>query len=305
MKTRIINYHQDKLSPKKVVLSLGCFDGIHLGHQSLIQYLILSAKKKEAPSCLCLFDPLPFQFLKKQRAFKRLFTIKETKALLKIFDLDFFCIIPFDYEFSKLKPEEFIRSFIIKHFDPVEMIVGYDFSFAHQRVGNFSTLKNLAKKFHFDVKQVKAYLYKGEPVSSSRIRKSLSLAKMKEVKALLGRPFSIQSKVIKGEARGRQLGFPTANFQLKQKELPPFGVYGGRVKVADSWHKSVINIGTRPTFSSNTSVFVEVHIIEASFDLYDQELDLELDFFVRKEKAFSSSLELKNQIKQDIHKVLY
>ena len=185
------------------------------------------------------------------------------------------------------------------------MIVGYDFSFAHQREGNFSVLKKLADKAGFSVEQIDVCLYKKEPVSSSRIRKCLALAQMEELKALLGRPFFIKSKVIKGDARGRKLGFPTANLQVKQKELPPVGVYGGRAKVADLWHKAVINIGRRPTFVTiEDSVLIEVHIISACFDLYAQDLEVELDFFIREEKAFSKVSDLKTAIKQDIQKAL-
>ena len=171
--------------------------------------------------------------LKGQNSFKRLFTIEESKELLKPFALDFLCIIPFDHKFSKLKPKEFVDSFIIRQFDPIKIIVGYDFSFAYQRGGNFSILKKLAEESNFKVDQVPAYLYHGEPVSSSRIRKLLSLAEMQQVRTLLGRPFSIKGKVIKGKSIGRKLGFPTANLQIKQKEIPPLGVYGGRAP--NSW----------------------------------------------------------------------
>ena len=305
MKTQVIDLNQSDLAPKRSVLSLGGFDGIHLGHQALISRLSLEAKKKKIPSCLCLFDPLPFQVLKRQNSFKRLFTIEETKELLQPFDLDFFCIIPFDYQFSKLKPREFVRSFLIQQFDPVQIVAGYDFSFAYQKEGDFSVLKDLADQFGFSAEQVEAYLHEGEPVSSSRIRKCLSLAQMKELKTLLGRPFSIQGTVVRGEARGRQLGFPTANLQVKHKELPPFGVYGGRAKVADLWHKAVINLGQRPTFDpGNKRCLIEVHIISSELDLYDQNLKVELDFFIRKEQAFSEISKLKMAIKQDVKMAL-
>ena len=300
MKTQIIDFKQVGRVPKKSVLSLGCFDGIHLGHQSLIKKLVLEAKKRKAPSCLCLFDPLPLQTLKGKH-FKRLFTIEETKELLEAFSLDFLGIIPFNHRFSKLSPSEFVHSFIVQQFDPVKMVVGYDFSFAHQRKGKFSTLKKLANQHGFLVEQIGACLYKEEPISSSRIRKHLSLAQMEELKALLGRPFSIKAKVIRGSARGKKLGFPTANLQVKQKELPPFGVYAGKAKISGSWHKAVINIGRRPTFSGdNGPVLIEVHIISARFDLYAQDLEVQLDFFIRREKTFSNALELKSAIQQDI-----
>ena len=306
MKTQTVDFNQLELTPKKSVLSLGCFDGIHLGHQTLINRLLLEAKKKKAPSCLCLFDPPPVQVLGQQKSFKRLFTIEETKELLKPFGLDFFCIIPFSYEFSKLKAKEFVHSFLVPHFDPVKIIVGYDFSFAYQRKGNFLVLKKLANSLGFSVEQVEAYLYQKEPVSSSRIRKCLHSAQMEELKNLLGRSFSIRSQVLRGEGRGKKLGFPTANLQVKAKELPPFGVYAGKVKISDFWHKAVINIGQRPTFPENKGLdaVIEAHILVGDFNLYGQDLEIELDFFIRKEEAFSNISDLKVAIKQDIEKAL-
>ncbi len=307
MKTQIIDLKRAHLAPKKSVLSLGGFDGIHLGHQAVLQRLLLLAKKKKAPACLCLFDPLPFQVLKKHSSFKRLFTIEETQELLQSFSLDFFCVIPFDRSFSKLKPEEFVRSFIMRQFDPIHIVAGYDFSFAHQREGNFSVLKGLADQCGFSAERVSACLYKDRPVSSSRIRQCLSLAQMEDIRALLGRPFSIQAQVVKGEGRGKKLGFPTANLQAPQKELPPFGVYGGKAKIAGSWRKAVVNIGRRPTFpSSNNSrqALIEAHIPSFEHDLYGQDLKIELDFFIRKERAFASASELQKAIERDIKAVL-
>lgn len=309
MKTQIVDINQAHLSPKKLVLSLGGFDGVHLGHQALINRLISTAKEKKSSSCLCIFDPLPFQVLKGQSSFKRLFTIEETQEILYSFGLDFLCVIPFDHQFSRLEPEEFIQSFIVRHFDPVHIIVGYDFAFAYQKKGDFSILKKIAEPLAFSVESFPAHLYDGGPVSSSRIRNHLSLAQMDKVKDLLGRPFSIQSSVIQGEARGRKLGFRTANLKVQKKELPPFGVYGGRAKIADSWYKAVINIGQRPTFFSNDykskpPVLVEVHIISSKFDLYNEDLKIELDFFIREEKAFSNVLDLQTAIQEDIQQVL-
>ncbi len=307
MKTQIIDFDQSSLSPKGSVLSLGGFDGIHLGHQALIERLLAEAKKRKAPSCLCLFDPLPFQFLSGKRPFKRLFTIEETQEFLEPFGIDFFCIIPFTRSFSKLRPEEFIQSFIVRHFDPLLLVVGYDFSFAHQREGNFSVLQKLALRWGFSTKRIEPCLLKKQPISSSRIRQCLSLAQMNELKVLLGRPFSIKGIVERGAGRGRKIGFPTANLKLNQKELPPMGVYGGRAQIAGSWYKSAINIGQCPTFASKKgggAVVVEVHLIPSPlFSLYNRPIRVELDFFIRPERAFPNTEELKTAIKEDIQRL--
>ena len=299
MKTKFIDLGQQDLKLKNSVLSLGSFDGIHLGHQSLIKKLIAVSKEKQAPSCLCLFDPLPFQVLKGKKVFKRLFTIQELEDLLKSFNLNFLCIIPFDKKFSKLSSKEFVHSVLISHFKPAHIIVGYDFSFSYQREGNFSVLQSYGKEHGFSVERLAPYLYKEKPISSSKIRKYLALADMEQVKTLLGRPFSIQSQVVKGDGRGKKLGFPTANLKPKGKELPPFGVYSGRAQIQKTFKPAVINIGIRPSFKASQS-FVEAHILDFEGNLYGQILKLELDFFIRKEQNFSKISDLKRKIKQDI-----
>ena len=299
MKIKFIAQAQEASKLKNSVLSLGGFDGVHLGHQSLIKRLVAVSKEKQIVSCLCLFDPLPFQVLKGEKAFKRLFTIYEMEDLLKNFNLDFSCIISFDKKFSKLSSKEFIQSVLIPHFKPAHIIVGYDFSFSYQKEGNFSVLQSYGKEHDFSVERLAPYLYKEKPISSSRIRKYLALADMEEVKTLLGRPFSIQSRVIKGDGRGKKLGFPTANLQPKGKELPPFGVYSGRAQIQKAFKPAVINIGNRPSFKGSQS-FVEAHILDFEGDLYGQVLKLELDSFIRKEQSFSKISDLKRKIRQDI-----
>ena len=337
MKTQIIDFNQPHPQLKACVLTLGGFDGIHPGHQTLIKELVLEAKKAKAPSCLCVFNPLPFQFLR-ALPLKRLFTLYETERLLKPLGIDFFCIIPFDLKFSKLSPEDFVSRFIVRQFAPVKIITGYDFFFAHKKEGNFEVLKSLSQPFGFQVKRVEAHLYKGKPVSSSRIRDCLIAGKMEELKKLLGRSFSIYAPVVRGEGRGRELGFPTANLKVDKKELPLRGVYAGRAKVhakanhvfeegvnfkpdeaksladfkqnkaknpSHPWYQSVINIGRRPTFaSSHPELLVEVHIMSQNLDLYHQDLEVQLDCFIREEKSFKEMSHLKQAIKQDIKTAL-
>ena len=300
MKLKIIDLKRPDLSPKKSILSLGGFDGLHLGHQVLVKKLISVSKSKKSPSCLCVFDPLPFQVLNKEREFKRLFTLDELEHfLLKNFDLDFLYIIPFDRPFSKLSSKEFIQSVLIPYFDPLHIVVGYDFSFSHQKAGNFSVLQSYGKEFGFSVEKAEPYLYKSQPVSSSRIRQALSSANLKELKSLLGRSFSIQSQVLRGEGRGRKLTFPTANLKPDKKLLPPFGVYSGRAQIQQKYYSAIINIGCRPSFKGGQSL-VEAHILDFTGDLYGQSLKLELENFIREERKFNRLSDLKEQIKQDI-----
>ena len=299
METRFIDLKKADSSLKRSILSLGGFDGIHLGHQALIQKLIGASKERQAPSCLCLFDPLPFQVLKGEKTFKRLFTIPELESLLADFKLDFLCIMPFSACFSKLSSKEFIQSVLAPQFDPLHIIIGYDFSFSYQKEGNFSILQSYGSQLGFSVEKVDPYLYEGEPVSSSKVRKRLSLADMKGVKTLLGRAFSIQSKVLRGDGRGRKLGFPTANLRPTNKELPPWGVYSGTVQIQKDSYPAIVNIGCRPSFGASYSL-VEVHIPSFERDIYGEIVTVELENFIRKEKEFSKVSDLKRQISQDI-----
>ena len=306
MEKIIIDFKNPSLAPKKTLLTLGCFDGIHRGHQEIIKEIQLQAKKHKLKSCLCLFNPHPSQVLKPSQGFKRLFLIEELESILQSYNLDYFCIIPFDLSFAKLSPKDFIYSFIKEQFDPFKIIVGYDFLFGFNRTGKVSYLKEEGEKLKFKVKQLSAVSYEGETVSSSAIKKKLSLGYVDQAMNLLGHPFFIRAKVIKGDGRGRQLGFPTANLLIKpEKQLPKKGVYGCKIRGFSGMKKpAVMNIGTRPSVDSKGCLSVEVHIIDEKLDLYGQDLEVEIIDFIREERLFSGLSQLSEQIKQDIKEVL-
>ena len=309
MKTLWIDWNKPELSPKNLTLSLGGFDGIHLGHQFLIKKIVQKAQENKTASALCIFDPLPFQVLRVIKPFKRLLTVPEMENLLLKLGLDYFCIIPFNKKVSKIKPKDFMDSFLMPHFQAHHILVGYDFSFAHKKEGDFSFLNYHQKKYGFTVEKASTFLHKGQVVSSSLVRKHLKQGNIKEANNLLGYPFFIESKVIKGEGRGKKLGFPTANLKLNHKEQPCFGVYKAAVKIKDHkdlnkhFYKAVVNIGCRPTFNKNREVLVEVHIPEISQNLYGKNLKIELEDFIRKERAFKNFEDLKKQIEKDIKKI--
>ena len=305
-----------------LVLTIGCFDGIHLGHQSLIKALKAEAKSLGAKSCLCLLDPHPRQALNPGGGFKRLFTVKETERLLRPWGLDYFGIISFTMEFSRLQPEDFLRRFVQPRLKPKKIIAGHDFSFGAGGRGDFRLLKRLGRELGISARQIPAALYKGKPVSSSRIRRALALGQMEPAGAMLGRPFSICGPVEKGDGRGSRLGFPTANLRLKEKFPPKRGVYAARARIIKSgekprsplglWRKAAVNIGFRPTFQSARppEALAEAHIIPeaagpaAMDDLRGAELELALIRFLREERAFSGPEALKNQIKKDLQEAL-
>ena len=335
------------LPVQRSVLSLGGFDGIHLGHRRLIQCVKQGIKQgirqgayqEKPPTGICLLDPLPFQVLRRgcskdlpqrracskqeegpaaTKIFNRLFTIEETVEILEPLGLDFLCILPFSLEFSRLSPKQFVHSFLIKTFNPLKLVVGYDFKFAHKKQGDFVLLKKLLSERGVLVQRVEAMELKGEPVSSSRIRHHLSLGEVEQAKNLLGRAFSIKGKVKRGNAVGRKLGFPTANLHIEGKWLPKPGVYSGRAETGKGQWKAAIHIGQRPTLfakdpsllatpslHSSSFLSIEAHLIGAdSIDLYGEHLQLDLEHFVREEQAFSNLRALQSAIEQDIQKIL-
>ena len=294
MQTQWIDWNKPNLSPKRVTLSLGGFDGIHLGHQSLIKQLVKKSRENKTPSVLCLFDPLPFQVLRDIKPFKRLLTLSELKSLLSELELDFLCIIPFNKKISKISPHDFITSFLIPHFEPQHILTGYDFSFAHQRTGDFIFLKSYQEKYGFSLEKAPVFLQKDKAVSSSLIREHLKLGEMQKVRELLGRPFSIESQVIEGEGRGRKLGFPTANLKLDHKEYPCPGVYRAVVRIKKAPTLLNLNQDSKPDNSKHQSYnSVEINPSKAKNQLERINLNP------------SSNLTKKQEFKSDLKRSLY
>ncbi|MCY4512413.1 MAG: riboflavin biosynthesis protein RibF, partial [Bdellovibrionales bacterium] len=290
-------------APKKGVISLGCFDGIHLGHQKIISVMKAQAQEKDLKTALYVFFPHPFQVLNPDKPFKRLFSIRELKHILESYQLDFFGKVSFSRNFSQLSPAEFIQSFIAPQFQPKVIVVGYDFSFGRNREGRISDLRNFGREENFQVVQAPVHLVGGRPVSTSRIKEALSLGRMEEVHQLLRRSFFIIAPVVKGQGRGRKLGYPTANLLLPEdKLLPKKGVYSARVWMEDrKGHPAVLNIGYKPTFGGSKKMTIEVHMIKGLFDdLYNRTLRVEIHSFIREERAFKSSIDLQRQIRRDV-----
>ena len=288
---------------KESVLTIGCFDGVHKGHQKLIAKVQEESRSRSVPSCLCLFDPHPIKVLKKDKSFKRIFSFDEIEQILESYKIDYLCIIPFNDSFSKQTAEQFIRKI---HFqlNPLCFVVGYDFSFGAGKKGTIKDLKREGEKLNFQVKQIEALCFKENPISSSRIREGLSAGQTKEVASLLGYPFFISGQVVKGKGRGHELGFPTANLRINEKFLPKKGVYTARLKHQGVWHIAVLNIGNKPTFSDSRGDSLEVHVIGKTVELYGEEVVVEWGEFLREEQVFPSVSELKQQIQKDIQKTL-
>lgn len=299
-------YHRREDLPvfkQGVALTIGNFDGVHLGHQKLIERVLKAQNELGCGSMVMTFDPHPVKVLRPEMGLKRLFDLRDTYEQLKTRGIESLFVIPFSREFSQLSPEQFFFNYIAGPLNPKFIAVGHDFSFGADRRGSFATLEKLCKQESIGLEKIDPVYWKGEVVSSSRIRSALNEGEVDKARELLGRPFSIRGVVEKGYARGRQLGFPTANLRVLGESLPASGVYVTRTCNKDQTYWSVTNVGYNPTFKGKSEfspVKVESHLLKFAGDLYGVELKTEFFQKVRDEKKFDSVEQLRAQIEKDV-----
>ncbi|MCH7954455.1 MAG: bifunctional riboflavin kinase/FAD synthetase [Candidatus Marinimicrobia bacterium] len=287
------------------VLTVGTFDGVHLGHQKIIEAIIESAKKRNLKSTVVTFDPHPKEVISTPDGTDKielLTTLEEKLEALSKFDIDTVIVIQFTMEFSRTDPDAFVTDILCKKFKAKEIIVGYDHNFGKDRSGNHKTLLSLGEKCGFSVKMVGPFDLMDGAVSSTRIRKLLSgEGDVETASKLLSRLYSITGSVVKGEGRGRKINFPTANIKLHNdsKVIPKNGVYCVNVLRDGKSQKGMCNIGFRPTFDGSDRT-IEAHILSDDLgDLYGEEISLEYISRLRDEFRFNSSEELIKQLQKD------
>ena len=296
---QVFRYKNKTTSFPDSVVTIGNFDGIHLGHRALICTAVQEAKARGCASALVTFDPHPQEIIHSQQSVSRICTTVHQLRLLEELDLDELHIIPFTKELSQMPPEEFALQFLIKRFDLAKLVIGYDFRFGKYRAGDFILLETLSQKYNFSLEEVAPVQEKGQTVSSTLIRELIQEYRFAEIPSYLGRDFSIYGEVIHGEQRGQKLGFPTANIQPGITLALPNGVYVSKIKFAEKIHFGVTNVGKRPTFGEN-AITVETWLFDFDEDIYGKDLEVIPLFQLRPEKKFSSMEDLQNQIKQDI-----
>ncbi|MAJ44119.1 MAG: hypothetical protein CMF96_05145 [Candidatus Marinimicrobia bacterium] len=299
----IYNSLKKKSKLQNVVMTIGTFDGVHLGHLKLFEILIKKAKTINSESVVITFDPHPQHVIGKGINPKKLLTgIDKKIKLIKKLGVDHIIVIPFDINFSRLTADEFLREIIVKYFKPCSIVIGHDHHFGYKKEGNIKFLNSKKKQYHFEVTEVKADFYKNKIISSTWIRELIESRNIKKINLLLGRKYSIEGTVTKGDGRGRLIGFPTANLKVQNLmlQIPENGVY-----LVQSWIKrkkffGMCNIGSRPTFDSQKNKVIEVHIFNSKpMNLYDKELKIEFIQFLRDEQKFESKEDLIDQIKID------
>ena len=284
---------------RRGVIAIGNFDGIHLGHQKVINDAKKKAKKNRLPFGLMTFEPVPIMFFNKKIKNHRINSLEQKKDQLKKLKLNFLIVIKFNKKFSSLSPEEFIKKIIHKKTNCRFLYVSKNFKFGFKRKGNIETLKKYEKQYDFKNVIVKPFKVKKKTISSTFIRKKIRKGHIEEVNKLLNRNWSIKGKVIKGQKRGRKIGFPTCNLKLGSYAIPRLGVYAVKVKTNNINNNGIANIGYRPTFNGQ-SLLLETNIFGINKNLYNKVITVGFKKFLRAEKKFKSFEYLKKQIKIDI-----
>jgi len=294
-------YKNLKKNLKKSVIAIGNFDGVHLGHQKVLKEARLKAKKNNLNFGVVSFEPVPVMFFNKNIKNHRINDYEQKVEHLKKISPNFLRIIKFNKKFSNYEPKKFIQKIIYNNLDAKFVFVSKNFRFGKGRKGDIYTLKKFEKYFNYKT-IISSPLKKDKKIlSSTIIRKKISLGKVKEVSNLLGRPWCIKGTVIKGEQRGRKIGFPTCNINLKEYVIPRLGVYSVKIKIGKKLKKGIANIGYRPTFSGK-SILLEVNIFGINSNLYKRMIIVNFIKFIRKEKKFKNINELRSQISKDIKK---
>ncbi len=281
------------------VIAIGNFDGLHLGHQKVIKEAKQKAKKNKIPFGVMTFEPVPVMFFNDKIKNHRINSLEQKKNQFKKFKLDFLIIIRFNKNFSSQSPEEFINKIISKKTKCKYLFVSKNFKFGFNRQGNIKTLKKFEKKYNFKNVITKPYKKNNKIISSTFLRKKIRSGKIDEVNKFLNRIWSINGKVIKGQRRGRKIGFPTCNLKLGNYVVPKLGVYAVKVKSKNFYKKGIANIGYRPTFNGQ-NLLLETNIFGINKNLYNKVLGIYFKKFIRPEKKFRNLKHLKKQIELDI-----
>jgi riboflavin kinase/FMN adenylyltransferase len=286
---------------KRPVVALGVFDGVHKGHQKIIREAIKKAKAINGTSVVLTFDPHPLKLLGRETSIGLITSLKHRVELIRSLKADICVIVNFNRYFSRISAQNFVRQILIDAMGISCLVIGRDFRFGKNKSGSLALLQKLSKEQGFTIKNVKPLRISRRAVSSSLIRKLITKGAINQANRLLGRNFSLSGEVTKGNARGRFLGFPTANIEPEQEIIPLQGVYAVRVKIERKMYNGVLNIGRRPTFDfeKKRHPVIEVHISSFSKNIYGKKLEIFFVKRIRPERKFPNHEALKKQIKRD------
>ncbi|PHR65517.1 MAG: bifunctional riboflavin kinase/FMN adenylyltransferase [Idiomarina sp.] len=294
--------HNIRPKHRGCVLTIGNFDGVHLGHQAVLAQVKAQALARGVPATVMTFEPQPQELFQPDKAPARLTNFREKHMALREQGIDRHIVIEFNRKFSNLPAREFIERVLVEMLGVQFLVVGDDFRFGHGREGDFAMLQRAGAELGFEVVDTQSYRQQQQRVSSTAIRQCLSDGDFTQAAAMLGRPYAFQGRVVHGEKKGRTIGFPTANIQLKRLHSPLQGVFAVQVECNDGKIQAgVANIGRRPTLNGER-VQLEVHLFDFAGDLYGQQLRVVPTHFIRAEQKFADFAQLQQQIAHDAEK---
>lgn len=299
---RILHNISETGDLKNTIVTIGTFDGVHLGHQKILKKLVELKKKNGGETLLFTFDPHPRKVLfPEQRDLKLITTTQEKCDLLKQFGIDNVLVFPFTIEFSKMSAQDYISNIISKTLKTKTLVIGYDHRFGSNREGNIETLKQVSSDYNFDLIEIPAQEINQLNVSSTRIRKAIEEGEIETANSYLGYSFFMSGIVVKGKQLGRTIGYPTANVELQDldKIKPKTGVYAVNVVVELVSYKGMLNVGYNPTTDSDRIQKIEVNIFDFDKDIYGKTIKIEFVKHLRNEVKFANLDELKKQLAKD------
>ncbi|MDB2415235.1 bifunctional riboflavin kinase/FAD synthetase [Rickettsiales bacterium] len=297
----IFDYQNIPEKAKKSVAALGNFDGFHKGHKTIIDNCHNIARAKNTPTSIITFEPHPVSLFKPDSEPFRITTFEQKAALIEKCGVDYLFCMKFDKGFSNISADDFIEKILIGDLDVSHVVIGYDFIFGHNRQGNAEFLKERLDAHNIGFSQLEAIGSSDITYSSSKVREYIKVGDLSKVRQILGHNFKISGKIIKGDQRGRQIGFPTANIELGSYVRPARGVYAIKVEIEGNLHIGVANFGIRPSFDGNKEL-LEVHIFDFSEDIYGIDIEVELVDYIREEKRFENIESLISKIKEDCNR---
>ncbi len=297
---RIFDNLKSYSSEKESILTIGTFDGVHIGHNKILKRLIQDSKKNNLSSLVMTFFPHPRMILNKSHEIKMIDTIDEKINLLEKTGLDNLIIHPFDNNFSKIRAKEFVEEILVKKLKIKEIIIGYDHKFGKDREASVEDLKKFGKDYMFTVKEIPAQEIDSIAISSTKIRNAILNGEIEKCNKFLGRNFILTGKVVYGDGLGKKIDFPTANIEIKEtyKIIPKNGVYLVKTKINSNTYFGMMNIGVRPTVGG-TNKSLEIHFFNFKDNIYGKNVSIEIIKKIRDEEKFSSIDQLKIQLKKD------
>lgn len=289
---------------KPTVLTLGVFDGLHLGHQKIMQTVVERASAVGAHATAITFDPHPRAVLHPESAPPLLQTLDQRLANFEVLGIGQAIVIPFDKDFAAYPAEDFLRETVHERLQAKEVFLGKGFAFGKGRGGNIDLLRKMSSELGFFADEVPEVVLRGQRISSSKIRQLLSEGRVNLARRMLGRPYGIEGVIIRGDRRGHTIGFPTANLHPHNRVIPRYGVYATATLVDGTWRRSITNVGVRPTFGQDMEPSIESYIFDFDGDLYGDVLRVRFLHRIRDERKFGGIDELTAQIEKDTRRAL-